>query len=249
MAAPVRRTQAERSAATTARILEAAAACLVERGWAGTSTTVVCRRAGVSRGALLHHFPTKADLVTAAVHHIMDRCFQEFGTRLATLPADTPRLARVEAAIDIVWGIFRGDTITAWQELALAARTDPHLAPIVVAARAELDRRVLGSWHDLFPPDDTLPLAFYEVAPVYLFALLEGLALRRRVAAPASGTDTARADREVDTESDLVLLATKLVVRTLADADPGTVTRHLDDLLTGVPSPGVTATGGPASTP
>ena len=45
------------------RLLEACVECLVERGWSGTSTTLVSQRAGVSRGAQLHHFPTKNDLV------------------------------------------------------------------------------------------------------------------------------------------------------------------------------------------
>ena len=66
--ATVRRTQAERTAETTAKLLDATADCLVERGYAGTSTVEVCRRAGVSRGALVHHFPSKDDLVAAAVH-------------------------------------------------------------------------------------------------------------------------------------------------------------------------------------
>ena len=59
--------QQERSRATQARLLEATVECLVERGWSGTTTTVVAAMAGVSRGAQLHHYPTKASLVMAAV--------------------------------------------------------------------------------------------------------------------------------------------------------------------------------------
>ena len=55
-----------------ARLLEATVECLVERGFAGTSTTLVSERAGVSRGAQLHHFPTKNDLVVAAVEHLTE---------------------------------------------------------------------------------------------------------------------------------------------------------------------------------
>ena len=55
-----------------ARLLEATVDCLVERGFAGTSTTLVSERAGVSRGAQLHHFPTKNDLVVAAVEHLTE---------------------------------------------------------------------------------------------------------------------------------------------------------------------------------
>ena len=54
------------------RLLEATVECLVEHGWSGTSTTLVSQRAGVSRGAQLHHFPTKNDLVVAAVEHLSE---------------------------------------------------------------------------------------------------------------------------------------------------------------------------------
>ena len=59
--------QQERSRATQIRLLDATVDCLVEHGWAGTTTTVVAARAGVSRGAQLHHYPTKSALVIAAV--------------------------------------------------------------------------------------------------------------------------------------------------------------------------------------
>src|SRR5688572_11844871 len=64
--------QEERTRAMRARLLEATVDCLVERGFSHTSTTLVSERAGVSRGAQLHHFPTKNDLVVAAVEHLTD---------------------------------------------------------------------------------------------------------------------------------------------------------------------------------
>src|SRR5436309_14728268 len=87
-AVPVRRTQAERSASTQARLLDATIECLVERGWAATSTTEVVRRAGVSRGAQVHHFPSKDDLVLVAVEHLLARRIAEFQATLADLPAE-----------------------------------------------------------------------------------------------------------------------------------------------------------------
>ena len=59
----VRRTQAERTASTRAALLAATVDSLVERGYRGTTTSDVARRAGVSYGALLHHYPTKADVL------------------------------------------------------------------------------------------------------------------------------------------------------------------------------------------
>ncbi len=69
-----------------ARLLEATVDCLVERGFAGTSTTLVSERAGVSRGAQLHHFPTKNDLVVAAVEHLTEKRGAELAAAAASLP-------------------------------------------------------------------------------------------------------------------------------------------------------------------
>ena len=74
---PERRTQAERTAGTQAKLLDAAIDCLVELGFAKTSTQEIARRAGVSRGAQLHHFPTKESLVTAAVGHLVEKRLAE----------------------------------------------------------------------------------------------------------------------------------------------------------------------------
>src|SRR3954471_22171563 len=86
-APPSRRSQAERSAGTQARLLDATIQCLVERGWAGTSTTEIVRRAGVSRGAQVHHFPAKEDLVVAAVEHLLARRIREFQATFTDMPA------------------------------------------------------------------------------------------------------------------------------------------------------------------
>ena len=66
----VRRTQAERTAAMRARLLDATIECLVTYGYAGTTTPRVAQLAGVTRGAQIHHFRSKEDLVVAAIEHL-----------------------------------------------------------------------------------------------------------------------------------------------------------------------------------
>ena len=83
--APARVPQADRSRAMRARLLEATVELLVERGFTGTSTTLVSERAGVSRGAQLHHFPTKNALVVAAVEHLTERRGAELAEAVAHL--------------------------------------------------------------------------------------------------------------------------------------------------------------------
>src|SRR5256886_15329552 len=85
-AGSVRTRQQERSRATQLRLLDATVDCLIEQGWSGTTTTLVAEKAGVSRGAQLHHYPTKAALVLAAVEHLAARRAQEIRAEAAGLP-------------------------------------------------------------------------------------------------------------------------------------------------------------------
>lgn len=114
----------ERAVATRARLLEAAIDVLVRRGYAGTSTVEVCRRAKASRGAHLHHFPTKAELLAAAIEHLFARRLTEFRDELLPLVG---RRGRMSVALAAMWSIYSGPTLAAWMELAIASRTDAQL--------------------------------------------------------------------------------------------------------------------------
>ena len=125
--------QEERSRATRLRLLEAAVGCLVEFGYAGTSTTLVSERAGVSRGAQLHHFPSKAALLAAAVEHLATVRGEELVARVAAVPpGDRRQVLRTLA------DHFTSPVFDAALELWVAARTDPELK----AAVAPLERRI-----------------------------------------------------------------------------------------------------------
>lgn len=131
MPATARRTQAERRASTQARLLDATLDCLVELGYGGTTTTVVAERAGVSRGAQLHHYPTRAALVAAAVEHLFARLTDQYQRGFAAMPS---RADRLRDAIELLWSMYTSPHFPAVVELDTAARTDPelrdHLAPI-----------------------------------------------------------------------------------------------------------------------
>jgi AcrR family transcriptional regulator len=171
----VRRTQEERRTTTRTALLDATLQCLDEDGYAHTTTTRIARQAGVSRGAQLHHFPTKIELVTEAVAHLFERRHAEFLDAFARLPAEA---ARVEAAIDLLWEMFRGPTFLVWLELAVAARTDPELAEPVQRLTGEFTDLVERTFLDLFERPDTSN-AFFDIAPRFAFAVLEGLAISR----------------------------------------------------------------------
>jgi AcrR family transcriptional regulator len=121
---PARRTQAERSATTQTALLDATIECVVEYGYVNTTTSRVAERAGVSRGAQVHHFPTKADLVSEAVAHLARRRIDMIREGMEALPEGRDRVA---AAIDLLWEAHKGPAFDASLELWVAARTDPEM--------------------------------------------------------------------------------------------------------------------------
>jgi AcrR family transcriptional regulator len=176
--APARRTQAERTATTRAALLAATVDTLVERGYRGTTTSDVARRAGVSYGAALHHFPTKTDLLCAAVGHVLESRTADFRKAMADLP---PGTATREAAIDVLWKMFQGPAFTAWLELSLAARTEPEIAPAVERVDREFAETSVELFRELFPDDAAADPELPRIAVATLFTFLDGLALARLV--------------------------------------------------------------------
>ncbi|MFO6452422.1 MULTISPECIES: TetR/AcrR family transcriptional regulator [unclassified Aeromicrobium] len=131
---PTRTPQPERTRLMRQRLLEATIDSLVEVGWAGTSTTVVSQRAGVSRGAQLHHFPSKQDLVVAAVEYLAERRREELVVDIDALPERD----RTRAVLDLLVSQYTSPVFLAALELWVAARTDPALLTKV----APFERRV-----------------------------------------------------------------------------------------------------------
>jgi AcrR family transcriptional regulator len=181
----VRRTQEERTTAMRARLLDATIECLYEIGYANTTTTEIARRAGVSRGAQLHHFPTKAELVTTAVDYLFQRRTQEFRDAFTRLP---PGVDRARAAVELLWTMASGPTFYAWLELMVAARTDPDLRPTVTAMAERFAETVRRTFGELFPR--SAPGPFFDIAPSFGFALIQGLALEATFAADRDRVDT-----------------------------------------------------------
>lgn len=119
-----RRTQAERSAATRRVLLNAAADCLVDHGLAGLSIAAVAERAGLSTGAVFHHFADKAELVKAMADHISDHVQARF---VASLPTEGDLLTRLKAAIDSTFQSYEDPWLLAGLELLTASRTEHDL--------------------------------------------------------------------------------------------------------------------------
>jgi AcrR family transcriptional regulator len=167
-----RRTQAERRAATQGALLDATIDCLVEYGYANTTTNRIVERAGVSRGAQVHHYPTKADLVAEAVRHLAAKRTTEMLDLLKDTPAG-PR--RFEVVMDVMWAQHKGPLYVASIELFVAARTDPDLRKRMVEVEREVTRTIAKGMLDL-APEASARREFRDAVDLTLSAM-RGLAL------------------------------------------------------------------------
>ncbi|MFD4226299.1 TetR/AcrR family transcriptional regulator [Streptomyces sp. NPDC058545] len=138
----------DRSRATRRRLLEAAVACLAEHGWAGSTVSVVAERAGVSRGAAQHHFPTREDLFTAAVEYVSE----ERSAALRTLPVQG-RTAVVAALVDL----YTGPLFRAALQLWVAASNEASLHPRVSELEARVGRETHRIAVELLKADESRP--------------------------------------------------------------------------------------------
>lgn len=130
--------QQDRSRITRQRLLEAAVECLAEHGWTGSTVAVVAERAGVTRGAAQHHFPTREDLFTAAVEHVAAERLAAVQAHANALPPPGP--ARTEAVVDMLVRLYTGQLFRAALQLWVAAATEEPLRERVVALENRVGR-------------------------------------------------------------------------------------------------------------
>lgn len=144
---PRRRSQSERSAATRQALLDATVACLVEDGYAKTTTSRVAQRAGVSRGAHLHHFQTRQALVAAAMEHLAERRVEHLRAAAEKLPTGRERITE---GLDLLWSGYASPLYQAALDLWTHARTDPELRDRLVPVEHKLDRETAIVSRELF---------------------------------------------------------------------------------------------------
>lgn len=145
-------TQQQRRDETRLALLDAAVESLIDVGFARTTTLEVQKRADVSRGALLHHFPSKSELLVAAIAHLAEMRARELKTLAAQLPEERAMTARVGAVLELLWQCFSGTMFQVAMELRTAARTDPELRRVLATAERTLRDRIFAQAKTLFGP-------------------------------------------------------------------------------------------------
>jgi len=168
-----RLTQDEKTAETRRRLLDSAILCLIDRGYANTTTSEVAERAGLSRGAQLYHFPRKEELLTNAVEHLFQLMFSEMKEKVGRIGNANDRRA---IAIDLLWEIANGPLATAWIELVVASRTDSYLRGTVTAVNDRMVEFIDQSFKELFPRPESAG-ADFELIPQIVILILEAMAL------------------------------------------------------------------------
>lgn len=172
--------QAQKSAMTRDRILDAAINCFINLGYTNVTTAKVASAAGVSRGAMLHHFPSKTELIQAAVEYLHNKLLEDYTARVKSIPSSLKGAKHRRAGIDAYWQHLSGDLFTAYHELCVAGRTDAELREILENSSVRFDQHVLESNAELFSEWQDRGDRFLLAMDVTKF-LMEGMAVGQMV--------------------------------------------------------------------
>lgn len=179
---PPRRTQVQRSEETRWRIMEATIELLVEQGHAATTTLAVQERAGVSRGGMQHHFPSRNELLVAAVGHLARERLAEIAEQVQNYASED---FTIPDAIRRLWETFKSPHFVAAMELWAMARTNPELRTVLRPAEVEhghASRRFLAA---LFGPNLSRHPNFRDVSD-HLVGGMRSAIMTKVVRAPGS---------------------------------------------------------------
>jgi AcrR family transcriptional regulator len=162
--------QSLKSAQTRARLIDATIRCIVKFGYANTTTPQVAAEAGLSRGAMLHHFENGAALIKAAIVELHQKRLRAFRRAAETNEHETSTMVMT------YWRQLQKPTFVAFYELALAARTNPDLARILQPLHIEFREKFNSQAVQLFPEWQNDPVSF-ELAMTLSQTMLEGMAI------------------------------------------------------------------------
>lgn len=174
------RWQQRKAAATRLKMLEAAVDCLVEGGYQGLTTAQVAERAGVSRGAMHHHFATRLDLVAAVVEHVFYQRMRLFLDDYLAEMARNRDAALIDLATEAHWRSVQTREYAAYLELAVAARTDAELNAAFEPAARRYDEVWTAEMIESFPQWQDQWQAM-KLGSDFAIAVHSGLLLQRPV--------------------------------------------------------------------
>ena len=167
--------QARKSASTRLQIVEATLRCFDKLGYFHTTTPAIAEEAGLSRGAMLHHFPSRMDVVRAAIEHLYAKRLRAFRAAIEQLPPGS-RLS--SGALDAYWNHVNHPMYAVFLEFYVAARTDPELAAILLPAERAFERELRLTAREVFPDWSAWGTTF-DYALQRLTWTMDGVAVHR----------------------------------------------------------------------
>jgi AcrR family transcriptional regulator len=186
---PGRRSQEERSAETRRKLIDAAIQVLRESSYANLTINKVTQRAGVTNGAMQHHFPSRDDLLLAlmdAVYPVLQIPFEAIASEGLTIRE------RVSKIVDLLWGIYRRPEYLAVWDIALGSRGDTTLWPRVQVYQQDIAARMASEFDALFA-DLGLPPKEVERTFSLTISYIRGVAMQAMFGADRSrNADLAR---------------------------------------------------------
>ncbi len=162
--------QAAKAAQTRKRLIDATVRCLVKHGYAKTTTPRVAEEAGLSRGAMMHHYENGAALIKATIIELHEKRIRAFRRAAEKPEHDVVKL------VETYWEQVQKPAFIAFHELAIAARTDKELAAIMEPLQVEFRERFDNEAETLFPEWRTHPAEF-DLAMNLSQTILEGMAI------------------------------------------------------------------------
>ncbi len=125
---PAEKWQTQKSAHTRDRIIAATLKCIVKFGYESTTMAKIAETARVSQGSLQYHFGSKIEAIKAAINTLLEERLADHRNALHAVPAGIAPLAHVT---DLYWSQLNEPKFVAYQDLVIAARTDPELASVM----------------------------------------------------------------------------------------------------------------------
>jgi len=151
--------------------MKAAVEILAVSGYASTSTLSVAKKSGMTRAAMLYHFPSRMALMEAIMNYVTRHRVEIYAEAMARIPSDDEYFNR---AIDVAWEQLHLPEFAAFTELSQAARTDAELSAVVTPALAEYDRARRACAMRLFPAD-AVAMPWFDLRRDIVRFLSEGL--------------------------------------------------------------------------
>ncbi len=177
--------QQRKSLATRNAVLDAALQCLAECGFGGCSLQTVAKYAGISRGAMLHHYASKLELMGAVIEYAFYRRMSDFIARIRAL-TDGDRIEH-SAGIRVSYEVSQTPEYKAYIELHVASRTDPELRAIFLERASLYDAIWRKEIENAFP--EWAADARLGVLNDYVWVMVEGLALNTELWGDPARTD------------------------------------------------------------